>query len=190
MKETPKVTVAVSVAATTDTLLPALRKGDLDIVVNHVLRTTPDDLVLESLWNDEFVVYASTRHPLAKRRTVKLADLAHERWASTAASAYTALQSLQLTFEERGLPPPRISLTSDSVMLRHRTVAATGLLGIGSRGIVEANAADVGLRIIPVRDMKWIRPVAVFYRKDAYLSPAARRFIEILKATARHISGK
>src|SRR5215813_4038232 len=184
MKETPRVTVAVSVAATTNTLLPALRKGDLDIVVNHILRATYEDLVLEPLWDDEFVVYASTRHRLAKRKTVKLADLAQERWASTAASAYTALQSLQGTFEERGLPLPQISLTSDSVMLRHRTVAATELLGIGSRGIVEANAADVGLKIIPVRDMKWIRPVAVFYRKDGYLSPAARRFIEILKTTA------
>jgi DNA-binding transcriptional LysR family regulator len=36
--------------------------------------------------------------------------------------------------------------------------------------------------------MKWIRPVAVFYRKDAYLSPAAKRFIEILKATAKEIA--
>jgi DNA-binding transcriptional LysR family regulator len=185
MKETPKVTVAVSVAATTNTLLPALRKGDLDIVVNHILQTTYEDLVLETLWDDEFVVYASTRHRLAKRKTVKLADLTPERWASTTASAYTARQSLQQTFEERGLPPPQISLTSDSVMLRHRTVASTELLGIGSRGIVEANAADVGLKIIPVRDMKWIRPVAVFYRKDGYLSPSARRFIEILKTTAK-----
>jgi len=28
----------------------------------------------------------------------------------------------------------------------------------------------------------------VIYRKDAYLSPAARRFIEILKATAKEIA--
>jgi DNA-binding transcriptional LysR family regulator len=72
-------------------------------------------------------------------------------------------------------------------MLRHRTVASTELLGIGSRGIVETNAADIGLTIITVRDMKWIRPVAVFYRKDGYLSPAARRFIEILKTTAKGV---
>lgn len=36
-------------------------------------------------------------------------------------------------------------------------------------------------------DMKCICPVAVFYRKDAYLSPATRRFIEILKAATKEI---
>jgi len=30
----------------------------------------------------------------------------------------------------------------------------------------------------------------VIYRKDAYLSPAARRFIEILKATAKEIAAE
>jgi len=36
----------------------------------------------------------------------------------------------------------------------------------------------------------WSRPVGVTNRKNAYLSPAARRFVEILKATAREIAGK
>ena len=30
--------------------------------------------------------------------------------------------------------------------------------------------------------------VGMIYRKDAYLSPAAQRFIEILKATAKEIA--
>jgi hypothetical protein len=33
-----------------------------------------------------------------------------------------------------------------------------------------------------------IRQVGVGYRKDAYLSPVARRFIEILKTTANEIA--
>jgi len=31
-------------------------------------------------------------------------------------------------------------------------------------------------------------PVGVIHRQDAYLSPAARRLIEVLKATAREIT--
>lgn len=41
---------------------------------------------------------------------------------------------------------------------------------------------------IPVKEMSWRRRVGVSYRKDAYLSPAARRFIEILKTTAKEIA--
>jgi len=36
--------------------------------------------------------------------------------------------------------------------------------------------------------MTWRRPAGVIYRKDAYLSPAAKRFIELLKATAKEIA--
>jgi DNA-binding transcriptional LysR family regulator len=188
LRDAPQITLETTIAATTDALLPLLRNGELDIVVNHIAQSPHHDLALEPLWDDEFVVYASTHHPLARRKSVKLADLVHERWASTAASASKAWQSLERTFAERGLPAPQFSLISDSVMLRHRTVSATGMLGIGSRGMVEASAAALRLKIIPITDMKWIRPVAVVYRKDAYLSPAARRFIEILKTTAKEIA--
>jgi hypothetical protein len=37
---------------------------------------------------------------------------------------------------------------------------------------------------MPVTCSEWVRRAAVAYRKDAYLSPAAPRFVEILKATA------
>ena len=39
-----------------------------------------------------------------------------------------------------------------------------------------------------MKDLTYTRRVGAIYRKDAYLSPAARRFIEILKATAKEIS--
>jgi len=41
-----------------------------------------------------------------------------------------------------------------------------------------------------VKNLPVSRRVGVFYRKDAYLSPAARRFIEILKTTAIEIAPK
>ena len=36
-----------------------------------------------------------------------------------------------------------------------------------------------------MKDLVFTCTVGVVYRKDAYLSPAARRFIEILKVTAK-----
>jgi DNA-binding transcriptional LysR family regulator len=185
IKEAPKAYVEVVIVGTTDALLPTLASGDLDLVVSHVADTPRQEFDLDRLRKDEFVVYASASHRLARRRSVALADLVHERWASTAGSAFQPWQSLQRTFEERGLPQPLISLVSDSIMLRFRTVASTDLLGIASRRIVEANAAALRLKIVPVRDEKWMRSVAIVRRRGGYLSPAARRFIEILKATAK-----
>ena len=186
LMESPKVTLSASILDN-EALLPALRRGDVDLAIAHIQGQLHNDLAQEPIGQDEFVVYCSVRHRLARRRTVSLADLAGERWASTPASATTSWLSLRRSFEERGLAPPLLTLVSESVPLRHRTVALSNLVGIASRRGVQANAPHYGLAILRVTDLDWLRPIAVVYRKDAYLSPAAKRFIEILKATAKEI---
>jgi DNA-binding transcriptional LysR family regulator len=101
---------------------------------------------------------------------------------------FGSLLSLRRAFEQRGLPVPRITLVSDLVMFKLRVVARSDLIGVTVKGNFPAAATQLRLKILPVKGLDWVRPVAVAYRKDAYLSPAARRFIEILKATARGIN--
>ena len=187
LKDAPKVTLNTAVS-NTHAVLRALRNGELDIVVSHIWQVPSQDLNHEPLWDDEFVVSASINHGLAKRKSVTLGDLAQERWAITAAGAHTSGQLLHRTFEDCGLPPPQIALVSDSLILRRRMVASSSLLDFSSKQTIKAAAPHLRLAILPVKDMKWIRPVAVFYRKDVYLSPTAKRLIEILKATAKEIA--
>ena len=180
----PKVTLTI-MQQDNDALLPALRDGELDLVVIHARTPPPPEIEQLPLREDQFVVYCSVGHRLAKRRSVKLADLAEESWACTPAGAVSWLQWI---CKERGLPPPRLSLISDSVTLRLRTVAASGLLGIASASVVKRAAPRLGLVILRIADQKWSRPIALAYRKDAYRSPAMMRFIEILRATAKEIA--
>jgi DNA-binding transcriptional LysR family regulator len=189
LKDTPKVTLNVAVSST-QSVLQALRKGELDIVVSHVWKVPSHDLNHELLWNDEFVVSASNNHPLAKRKSLTLDDLVQERWAITGADTHTSGQLLHRTFEDRGLPSPQITLVSDSLLLRRRTVASCNLLDFASKQTVRAAARSLRLVVLPVKGMKCIAPIAVFYRREAYLSPAARRFIEILKAAAKEITAE
>ena len=184
LRDAAKVTMTVTVYDN-DVLLPALRRGELDFVVIHPRHPPEPDIEQVLLRDDEFVVYCSAHHRLAKRKSITLSDVARERWASTPAGAVSWLQRV---FEESGLPPPRLTLISDSVAVRLRTVASSDLLGIAARQLVQTSMRHLGLTILRVTNPKWNRPVAVAYRKDAYLSPAARRFIEILKTTAKEIA--
>ena len=190
LKEAPRITLEVSITPSTDALLQAMRKGELDIIVPHVSSVPAAGLAWEPLWEDEFVVYASVRHRLARRKSVTLADLVQERWAATATTAFLGRRSLRQTFEEHGLPAPQIALTSDSSVMIRRLVTSSDLLGIGARRAIEQDAGNFGLKIIPVTDLKRIRPVYVAYRKDGYLSPVAKRLIEILKAMAKEIAAQ
>jgi len=190
LMEAPRVTLDVAVLDN-DALLPALRKGDLDIAVTHALERPQPDLTQELFREDEFVVYCASRHRLAKRKSVTLEDLAPERWAISAAgaaqdrpAASRSLLSLRRLFAERGLPAPRITLVSDLVMFKLRAVASSDLVGVTVKANVHAAAAQLRLKILPVKGLDWLRPVAVAYRKEAYLPPAARRLIEILKNRA------
>jgi DNA-binding transcriptional LysR family regulator len=199
--EAPKVTLNVAVLDN-DELVPALRRGELDIAITHTRQFVQADVTHEVFRQDEFVVYCASNHRLARRRSVTLNDLAQERWAISAAAAArdrpglpaASLLSLRRAFEERELPPPRVTLLSDLVMFKLHIVARTDLVGVTVRSNVEAVAGQLALRILPVDGLDWLRPVAVAYRKEAYLSPAARRFIEILKAgattAARSVQGR
>lgn len=80
MDGAPNVTLTVTVAAS-DVLLPALRRGDLDLIVSGIPVPPFDDLVQERLLDEEIVVFVSSDHRLAKRKHVTVSDLAREQWA-------------------------------------------------------------------------------------------------------------
>jgi DNA-binding transcriptional LysR family regulator len=74
--------------------------------------------------------------------------------------------------------------------LRFGIIASSRLLGFTSRQSVRQAARTYPLAEIRAHGFPWIRRDGVIYRKDAYLSPAAQRFIEILKSTAQNVTRK
>ncbi|MBI3917382.1 MAG: LysR family transcriptional regulator [Betaproteobacteria bacterium] len=186
LKEAPRVTFKVTVLDR-EASLAALRHGELDLALTTLQAPRHEDLVEEYLLEDEFVVYASADHRLAKKRRVTLADLAQERWAVAASNAPTP-QRFKQVFLDAGLPPPGITMESNSLPLRNRLLASSDLLGFAAKRVVRQATPRSRFVELRVRDLAYSRCVGVMYRKDAYLSPAARRFIEILQTTAKEIA--
>ena len=91
-------------------------------------------------------------------------------------------------FEDHGLPPPRVTLVGGQMQIRLEAIGASRLLGIAPKRSVREVASRLRLTEIPVKGMAWTRQVGVGYRKDAYLSPVSRRFIDILKTTAKGLA--
>lgn len=72
--------------------------------------------------------------------------------------------------------------------LRLQMLASSNLLGFVSRRILQKAAAKLNLKELPVKELQLRRPVGVVYRKGGYLPPAARRFIDLLKAVVEQRS--
>lgn len=188
LEAAPKATLSVMVGIN-DALFPALRKGEYDLIVTGSPPGPDEHLVHEYLLDDEFVVFASARHMLVKQKRVTMADLARQQWALSTPAAFQRAVLVR-AFEDHGLPPPGITLETNSHSLMLQIVASSGLLGFLPRRVVHAGGPGSRVARIRIKGVAWPRKIGVSYRKDAYLSPAAHRFIDRLRASARKITAE
>lgn len=174
-------TLAVT-AGSNDTLIPGIRDGKFDLIIGGVPAQATPDLVHELLFEDRFVVIAAESNPITKRKKVAIADLANHRWVLATPMSWSR-KWIERAFQDHGLPPPRIRLETGSIDLTMSTVSSTELLGFHADWIVDAARARFPVAMVRVKELQWQRRIGVSYRRDSYLSPAAQRFIDILKAT-------
>jgi DNA-binding transcriptional LysR family regulator len=190
-REAPDLTLQI-VTADNDVSLPLLLKGELDLILNYVdfrPGSPRQDVAHERLYDDTVVACASADHRLARLRRIDMAELVEERWAMSSPNLLN-VQWLFKAFQERDLPPPRMALEARSIHLRLQAIAASNLLGYIPRRVLQSAGARFGLKELPVKELVWHRPVGLIYRESGYLSPAAKRFIEILKAMAKEIAAE
>lgn len=186
LNSAPNVVLSVTIESN-EAAVSAIREGRLDLGVSVLPSPPHPDLAQEPLLDDSIVVFASARHRLAKNKQVTLDDLADERWAATAFSA-PALPLLSLAMQGRGRSALRYVLQTSSLSFRDQLVANTDLLGTSSKRLLKQIKARHRVVELPIRGFSVKRSVGVFHRRDAYLSPAARQFISILRATAKDIA--
>ena len=177
--EAPRLTAVIEISDN-DVMFPALRNGTLDLIVNAIPEFSMSGLTVEHLFDDDYVVCASVRHRLAKSERVPMSALAKERWVLSTPNIPTQ-QLLDRAFRDRGMRPPECAVEVRSARLRLQLVAVTDLLCFISTKALRAVSRSLRVRELPVKDLKLRRSIGVIYREDAYLSPLARRLIDILK---------
>lgn len=182
MKEAPRLSVDITITDN-DELVPLLRQGKLDLAFNYIPPTPYEGVEQEHVFDDRYVAYASEAHPLAHKRKLAITDLVGESWATSTAN-YRPKHLLNQVFSDRGLPPPRLVLQTRSVRLRLQLISRSRLLGFGPERAVKIAAPRLKLKVLPIQELTIPRSVGVMYRSRAYLPPAARRLIALLKSSA------
>ena len=181
-RDAPKLKLDL-VVTDNDESIPLLRQGKLDLIFNTLFAVPSEGTAQERLYDDDWVVCAAADHPLFRKTRVTIDDLVGESWALTTVDPVRQYPLLQI-FRENRLSLSQVVVQTRSVRFRLCIVATTRLLTFISRRVLQ-QASEFRLKEIPIRELTWRRPVGVIYRKDAYLSPGARRFIDILKSTSR-----
>jgi DNA-binding transcriptional LysR family regulator len=178
LQEAPQVTLR-TVVGLIDTLKPQLRAGELDLMVGTQSSDEPGWVSLP-LAEDLIVVAASARHPVFRRSAIGLADLVDHAWALQPPGAPTR-DWLDHSFERAGLPRPRVQVETTMLLMLPALIVQTGLLSFISRHHLQGRARIPGLKEVPVDGATMQRRMVVTYRANGFLSPAARRLIDLFE---------
>lgn len=183
-REAPDVVVNLQIGMN-DVLREALGKDLLDILVGPV-DTAHQNLEVIPIAEDSVVVAASPSHPLAQGAAT-LQAMSEQSWVLAAPSVATR-QWLERVFEQHGLPPPRVAVATNSIAGVSALIDQTHLLSfISRRNLVaeqDRHARHGGLVEIHNETTTMPRTLGISYRAGAQLSPAARRFMDIMKSQA------
>ena len=94
---------------------------------------------------------------------------------------------LDSAFDSRALARPVAQIETNLVLLMPRLIEQTGLLTFISRRHLAASEIGATLREVRVPETTMRRVLKVLHRKDAYLSPSARRLVTLVRKSGRSL---
>jgi len=172
---------------------PRRELGDLrdriyDLVLGHLVMPLEreflaDDLNVEILFDDPFVVMAGPRSPWARRRKIDLSELVDAPWILSPENTQNYM-GVENAFRARGLPMPKVSILTASVPVRADLLAHEPFVSAYPRSIAQRYA----LKVLPVDIMAPATFVGLLTLKNRTLSPVAERFIDHLRAVAKSLA--
>ena len=168
-------------------MLTALRAGEVDLIITS---PQPDDpaIAWQPLLNEPLRLAVPPGHPLAGRRRVRLADVAHEPFVLMKRE-YGLRGMTDRLFEAAGIRPP-VAFEGDDAETLRGLVAA----GLGVSLIPAPYSAAPGARVVPstphlrVADRGAFRTIGLAWERDRYRSPATEAFRAYVTANARALA--
>jgi DNA-binding transcriptional LysR family regulator len=168
-------------------LFDELTKRKVEFVISRMTDVAAEEyMVVETLFNDSWVVAAGSHSPWAQRRHIELADLENEPWVLAPSDGFgSALVSE--AFRAIGLKPPKTSVATMSLNLRNRLLATGRFLTMLPGYSVKFRDRYPPLKALPVKLPDSRAAVAVVTLRNRTLSPVAQLFIETMRMLAKQL---
>lgn len=187
----PRVSIRGDIAAAPTYKFPGLRNRTHDLIL------TPgppddypvDDLNVEVLFSDPWVVVAGIDSRWARRRKVELRELIDEPWLMTPSETASS-KNLQRAFKARGLGMPAASMVTYSVHLRAKLASHGRFITVIPKSLLRPDAEGYRLKMLPVDVPAPPWPVTVMTLRNRTLSPVVERFIECARQVTKPLARK
>ncbi|MDH7972101.1 LysR substrate-binding domain-containing protein [Sphingomonas sp. AR_OL41] len=179
----PGVAVTV-IEGTIDKLMPALRTGDLDIVLGRLPDFREREGVdQEVLYNEPIAIVARDGHPLAAQSSVSLAEIASQAWILPP-SETSLRRQLMHAFRRADLEPPIDAIESVSILVNHALLLESDLLAAMPYQVA---TVQPGLTILPVDMEATASRIGATTRAGITPSAAVTCFMDMVREVAATI---
>lgn len=183
-REHPRMRFTLETGSATDLIERFLRQRLVDFVVARPFNPAlPPDVQGEPLFADQLRVAVGRGHQLARKRRLRLADLAGEHWVLSHNEVMDS-SPVACAFSAEGLPMPARVITSASLNTRLVLLETGRFVTVLPHSLLAFGNASKRLQLLPVRLPVWQVPTMILTLKGRTLVPAA----ELFQRTVRKLS--
>jgi DNA-binding transcriptional LysR family regulator len=147
-----------------------------------------DHVHAEPLYQEPVVIVAGVHHSLAKKRRIRLADLANQAWVLPPPWSFIKAQFAD-AFRRMGMEPPHTTVVAPSAYLRIMLAAGGHFLTIVPAVMSKLGERQLAIKALPVALPPNRNPVGIITLKGREQSPVAQLFIQHARAVAKTVTG-
>ncbi|WP_455925934.1 LysR substrate-binding domain-containing protein [Pseudomonas putida] len=188
LKQRSPTTNVTVIEGTTESLLPELWQGRLDLVVGRLPPPgTLGSFEEQELLEEPVVLMTGLHHPLARKKTVQWSDLCPYAWILPPPG------SLLRDPLERVLEANDVPLSSNYIETLSIHVVRAHLRVSDSIAIMAVSIASdpvQPLHVLPLNLPRLVRPVGALWNRNRGLTPSAELMVQCLQEAARHQSAR
>lgn len=162
-------------------ILQKVQEGAVDLGI-VTLPQTANNIEIIPVFRDEVQVVVPKNHPLAKRRSVTIEEMAHHPLIlPKTGNTRVVIDRLLRPYRDH----LQISMELASVETIKKFVGAGLGISLISRTYAQPEVAARVLKLIAVEGQKIYRELGLIYRRDRYLSLPAKVFIEVVRESTQ-----
>jgi DNA-binding transcriptional LysR family regulator len=175
------------VAGDTATLYTDVAERNIELAICRMIGKLPDELTAEILFHDSVVVMTAAANPLARRRNLKLADLANEPWVLFPYESFFGGVIAEI-FRANGHEPPRLTVSTLSVHAQNEILATGRFITVLPSFMLRLPGGNVPLKALPVALPNTPMPIGLITVKNRMLTPVAQLFIDRIRARVKSLA--
>ncbi|MGZ4975180.1 MAG: LysR substrate-binding domain-containing protein [Limisphaerales bacterium] len=141
--------------------------------------TKDSKLEMIPLRKDTLVLICHPQHPLAKFKTIKLAQLAGQKFIGFEPDIPTR-KAIDRILKDENVEVQNV-MEFDNIETVKRAVEIEAGISIVPQGTITQEVAKQTLAELKIEGLDLYRPLAAIYKKNKVLSPAMKQFLSILK---------